>query len=120
MATIWPTGAVTTTSAADAPSTPGDFPRSNRPVPRAAPAAPIAPVTPAAPAVPVMSIPNTRNAADPALAVVDLNPFADPTEFEEEIRTIVAMGFPDNQELRTVVRDFGGEVQAVIDFLLEQ
>ncbi|KAF9992569.1 hypothetical protein BGZ65_012080, partial [Modicella reniformis] len=40
------------------------------------------------------------------------NPFADvePVEevdFEEEIQSLLSMGFPDNDELRELVRQFG-------------
>lgn len=48
----------------------------------------------------------------------DANPFADPDEFNEQIQMVVSMGFPDNEELRSVMRDFGGEVEAVVEFLI--
>ncbi|KAF9346607.1 hypothetical protein BGX34_003773, partial [Mortierella sp. NVP85] len=35
-----------------------------------------------------------------------------PSEFQNEIQTLVQMGFADNEELRAIVRDFGGEVEA--------
>ncbi|KAF9322138.1 hypothetical protein BG006_002470, partial [Podila minutissima] len=48
----------------------------------------------------------------------DANPFADPEEFNDQIQTLVSMGFQDNAELRSVMRDFGGEVEAVVEFLI--
>jgi len=39
-------------------------------------------------------------------------------EFRDQIGTLVAMGFADTRELRTVVRDFGGEVAAVVEFMI--
>lgn len=44
----------------------------------------------------------------------------DTYEFMSQIGTLVQMGFPDNTELRTVVRDFGGEMETILDFLLSQ
>ncbi|KAG0008093.1 hypothetical protein BGZ81_004354 [Podila clonocystis] len=48
----------------------------------------------------------------------DANPFADPEEIKKKIKKIVSMGFQDNAELRSVMRDFGGEVEAVVEFLI--
>ncbi|KAF9425209.1 hypothetical protein BGZ94_007748 [Podila epigama] len=56
--------------------------------------------------------------ATTAVTNVHVNPFADPIEFEQEIRTLVAMGFKDDAELRTVVHDFGGEIEAIVEFLI--
>ncbi|KAF9934210.1 hypothetical protein FBU30_002903 [Linnemannia zychae] len=55
-------------------------------------------------------------AASPA----EVNPFSDPSDFEMEIQTLVSMGFANTPELRTVVRDFGGEVEAVVEFLVSK
>jgi hypothetical protein len=52
--------------------------------------------------------------------VEDVNPFADPSEFELEIQMLVSMGFPNTPELHTIVRDFGGEVEAVVEHLISQ
>jgi hypothetical protein len=50
------------------------------------------------------------------------NPFADPElrvdDFEQEIRTLVAMGFEDSPQLRQIVRDNGGEIEAIVDLMI--
>ncbi|KAG0195543.1 hypothetical protein BGX33_003072, partial [Mortierella sp. NVP41] len=46
------------------------------------------------------------------------HPGLDPNEFRDEIRLLTNMGFADTPELRTVVRDFGGEVEAVVEFMI--
>ncbi|KAG0272413.1 hypothetical protein BGZ95_011853 [Linnemannia exigua] len=46
------------------------------------------------------------------------NPTMNHNEFREEIRMLTNMGFADTAELRTVVRDFGGEVEAVVEFMI--
>jgi len=106
------------------PSTPGDFP--TVPIVRAPavrtrvraapPARPVAivPQSPAVPAPPVQA--PVPEVAMPA--ATGMNPFADPFEFENELRTIVDMGFEDTAELRTVMQDFGGEVEAIVEFLI--
>jgi hypothetical protein len=42
----------------------------------------------------------------------------DANEFRNEIKMLTNMGFADTPELRTVVRDFGGEVEAVVEFMI--
>ncbi|KAF9573979.1 hypothetical protein EC968_007665 [Mortierella alpina] len=107
------------------PSTPGGFPTVPivrapvRPRVRAAPPARPATIVMQSPAVPALPAPA------PASEVVmsttaGTNPFADPFEFENELRTIVDMGFEDTAELRTVMQDFGGEVEAIVEFLISQ
>lgn len=107
------------------PSTPGDFPT----VPivrapirariRAAPPARHAAIARQSPAVPAPPVPAPVPEAVVS-ATTGTNPFADPFEFENELRTIVDMGFEDTAELRTVMQDFGGEVEAIVDFLIAQ
>ncbi|KAG0077414.1 hypothetical protein BGZ90_007205 [Linnemannia elongata] len=63
------------------------------------PAASAAPSTPAAPAAPL-----SLNASN--------------DDFKNEIKMLTSMGFADTPELRTVVRDFGGEVEAVVEFMI--
>ncbi|KAG0250397.1 hypothetical protein BG011_008385 [Mortierella polycephala] len=53
-------------------------------------------------------------------ADMDLGPFTDPYEFKEELAMIIAMGFPDNEELRNMVQDLGGEVEAIVECLVSQ
>ncbi|KAG0347406.1 hypothetical protein BG004_007837 [Podila humilis] len=62
----------------------------------------------------------TSASAVPRTAAPVLNPFADPDEFAEQIRAIVEMGFQDNAELHQVVKDFGGEVDAIVEHLISQ
>ncbi|KAF9950587.1 hypothetical protein BGZ72_007775 [Mortierella alpina] len=110
------------------PSTPGDFPtvpivrapvRARvRAAPPARPAA-IVP-SPAAPAPPVPAPTPTPTPEVAVSATIRMNPFADPFEFENELRTIVDMGFEDTAELRTVMQDFGGEFEAIVEFLIGQ
>ncbi|KAG0259144.1 hypothetical protein BG011_002804 [Mortierella polycephala] len=57
---------------------------------------------------------NNNNTA----TTTELNPPVDPNEFQEQVQMLVSMGFEDNNELRTIVRDFGGEVEAVVEFLV--
>ncbi|KAF9966585.1 hypothetical protein BGZ70_001894 [Mortierella alpina] len=108
------------------PSTPGDFPTvpivrapSVRTRVRAAPPARPAAMVPPSPAVPAPPVPAPVPAAAMP-ATTGMNPFADPFEFENELRTIVDMGFEDTAELRTVMQDFGGEVEAIVEFLIAQ
>jgi len=54
----------------------------------------------------------------PTAPVVDVNPFADPSEFELEIQMLVSMGFPYTPNLHNVVRDFGGEIDAIVEHLI--
>ncbi|KAF9079251.1 hypothetical protein BGX23_004593 [Mortierella sp. AD031] len=96
---------------------------------------PAVPVRPAAPAAPIGGgslagiWPGGNNASTttPAPATTttataapqQLNhPGLDPNEFRDEIRLLTNMGFADTSELRTVVRDFGGEVEAVVEFMI--
>ncbi|KAF9122106.1 hypothetical protein BGW39_010016 [Mortierella sp. 14UC] len=70
-------------------------------------------------AAPISARPTTTTAS---AALQDLdnnnNPGLDPNEFRDEIRLLTNMGFADTAELRTVVRDFGGEVEAVVEFMI--
>ncbi|KAF9160551.1 hypothetical protein DFQ26_005398 [Actinomortierella ambigua] len=120
LANIWPSAASapTTPEAADASAatrTPGEFPQARVYTP--------VPTTPARPAAPTAVVPPTPSrASTPASTpvertVVTTNPFQDPYEFEHELQTLLSMGFPDSEDLRTALRDFGGEIEAVIDYL---
>ncbi|KAF9127732.1 hypothetical protein BG015_004483, partial [Linnemannia schmuckeri] len=74
---------------------------------------PTTPAAPASPAIPAaLAAPSTpaAAAAPPALDISN--------EFRNEIRMLTNMGFADTPELRTVVRDFGGEVEAVVEFMI--
>jgi len=112
-------------------STPGDFPTVTRP--RAPPARAPAPavIAPAPVPTPVatpvatpVQVPTPVQAPapapTPATTPADVNPFADPSEFELEIQMLVSMGFPNTPELHSIVRDFGGEVEAVVEHLISQ
>lgn len=70
--------------------------------------------------VPVQSPVPAPAPAPVSAPVEDVNPFADPSEFELEIQMLVSMGFPNTPELHTIVRDFGGEVEAVVEHLISQ
>ncbi|KAG0199842.1 hypothetical protein BGX28_006969 [Mortierella sp. GBA30] len=126
-----------------ATSTPGDFPNvpivrtplrvsvraplASRSEPNYDPALVRAPAfvpAPTAIPAPAISAPATLPNPAPTPAPVsmpesaEIDPFADPFEFEQELQRVVEMGFNDTAELRTVMRDFGGEVEAVVEFLL--
>ncbi|KAF9429637.1 hypothetical protein BGZ94_010047 [Podila epigama] len=50
----------------------------------------------------------------------DRNPFEDQDEYVEEIYTLVSMGFTDNADLRAIVKELGGQLEAVIERLLQR
>ncbi|KAG0203634.1 hypothetical protein BGX28_004121 [Mortierella sp. GBA30] len=98
LSAIWPSGPATDNNATHAssatPSIPGNFPSAAR------------------------AEASTNAAATALNALNALDGQVDPSEFQEQISTLVGMGFEDTAELRTVVRDFGGEVEAVVEFMV--
>ncbi|KAF9178319.1 hypothetical protein BGZ50_007823 [Haplosporangium sp. Z 11] len=74
----------------------------------------LADIWPSGPAV------NENGNGSNTAVTTELNPPVDPNEFQEQIQMLVSMGFEDNNELRTIVRDFGGEVEAVVEFLVNR
>lgn len=75
---------------------------------------PNTPPVPATPATPTAS----STPSTPATPAAPLDLGATNDDFRNEIRMLTNMGFADTPELRTVVRDFGGEVEAVVEFMI--
>ncbi|KAG0235227.1 hypothetical protein BGW42_005691 [Actinomortierella wolfii] len=118
LASIWPTPAPASTASTTTTTTtrtPGEFPQTNTSTPN--PPVPPRPAAPAPPADIVPPVPPRAPTPPAAPAQNVTNPFQEPYEFENELQTLMSMGFPDTEEVRTALFDFGGEIEAVIDYL---